>query len=145
MAATGWAADAACTRACLHRISTPAAPACTPSSQGSATELQQQEKKHPQQQPFSNFCMQHDLLLGTLTILPAQPADVGPASVLLTRAFAGSLQGVPIQDARQYCQACLTQPPRGVLLVARLQPAGKRAPRAVCGMQCAARRPSHQL
>ncbi|PSC75660.1 acyl-N-acyltransferase [Micractinium conductrix] len=50
------------------------------------------------------------------------PADVGPASVLLTRAFAGSLQGIPIQDARQYCLDSLKQVPRGVLLVARLQP-----------------------
>lgn len=89
--------------------------------QGSGTQQEQQE----QQQPFSDFCVQHDVPLGTLTIRPAQPADVGPASVLLTRAFAGSLQGVPIGDARQYCQDSLTQPPRGVLLVARLQPAGE--------------------
>lgn len=88
-------------------------------AEGSGTQQEQQE----QQQPFSDFCVQHDVPLGTLTIRPAQPADVGPASVLLTRAFAGSLQGVPIGDARQYCQDSLTQPPRGVLLVARLQPA----------------------
>ncbi|KAL4420978.1 hypothetical protein ABPG77_001297 [Micractinium sp. CCAP 211/92] len=80
------------------------------------------KQEQQQQQSFSDFCVQHDLPLGTLTIRPAQPEDVGPASVLLTRAFAGSLQGVPIGDARQYCQDSLTQPPRGVLLVARLQP-----------------------
>ncbi|KAL4425929.1 hypothetical protein ABPG75_009945 [Micractinium tetrahymenae] len=76
-----------------------------------------------QEQPLAGFCVRHDLPLGAFAIRPAQPEDVGPASVLLTRAFAGSLQGVPIGDARQYCQDSLTQPPRGLLLVARLQPA----------------------
>ncbi len=98
-----------------------------PRLQGQAKQEQRQ-----QTQPFSDFCMQHDLPFGTLTIRPAQPEDVGPASVLLTRAFAGSLQGVPIGDARQYCQDSLTQPPRGVLLVARLQPTGKAVAGAVC-------------
>ncbi|PRW58832.1 Acyl- N-acyltransferase [Chlorella sorokiniana] len=68
------------------------------------------------------FSVQHELPLGRLTIRPAQPEDVGPASVLLTRAFAGSLQGVPLQDGRQYCEDSLRQPPQGVLLVARLHP-----------------------
>lgn len=44
--------------------------------------------------------------------------------VLLTRAFATSLQGVPLQDGRAYVAACLRQPPAGVLLVARLHPTG---------------------
>lgn len=69
--------------------------------------------------------MQHELPCGRLTIRPAQPEDVGPASVLLTRAFAGSLQGVPLQDGRQYCEDSLRQPPNGVLLVARLYPEGE--------------------
>lgn len=68
--------------------------------------------------------MQHELPHGQLIIRPAQPEDVGPASVLLTRAFAGSLQGVPLQDGRQYCLDSLRQPPNGVLLVARLHPEG---------------------
>jgi len=72
------------------------------------------------------FSVRHDLPWGALEIRPVRLDDVGPASVLLTRAFAGSLQGVPIHDARQYCMDSLTQPPRGVLLVARLQPEGEK-------------------
>lgn len=71
----------------------------------------------------SEFAVQLELPQGSLLIRPARVDDVGAASVLLTRAFAASLQGVPIQDARQYCLDCITHPPsEAVLLVARLQP-----------------------
>lgn len=76
------------------------------------------------------FSLEHEMPHGRLSIRPVQPEDVGPASVLLTRSFATSLQGVPLQDGRQYCLDSLRQPPHGVLLVARLHPAGERGGRA---------------
>jgi ribosomal protein S18 acetylase RimI-like enzyme len=57
-----------------------------------------------------------------LTLAPLAPADVEAASVVLTRAFAGSAQGIPLGDGRQYCLDMLRAPPEGVLLVARLEP-----------------------
>lgn len=73
---------------------------------------------------IQDFSVQHDLPHGRLTIRPVHADDVGAAAVLLTRAFAGSAQGVPLSDGRQYCLDSLQQPPRGVLLVARLHPEG---------------------
>jgi ribosomal protein S18 acetylase RimI-like enzyme len=57
-----------------------------------------------------------------LTLAPLAPVDVEFASVVLTRAFAGSAQGIPLGDGRQYCLDMLRAPPEGVLLVARLEP-----------------------
>lgn len=68
--------------------------------------------------------VEHELPQGRLVIRPARQADVGAASVLLTRAFAASPQGVVITDGRKYCEECLRQPPDGVLLVGLLYPAG---------------------
>ena len=83
---------------------------------------------------LDGFCVSHDTPLGRLAIRVVQAADVGPASVLLTRAFATSAQGVPLQDGRAYVEACLRQAPLGVLLVARLVPNGARG----AGLQAAA-------
>jgi hypothetical protein len=71
-----------------------------------------------------HFQLEHALPEGRLIIRPAEAADVGAASVLLTRAFAASPQGMGIKDGRKYCREALAQPPRGVLLVARLLPIG---------------------
>ena len=76
------------------------------------------------------FSVQYELPQGRLVVRPLQADDVGAASVVLTRAFATSLQGIPIQDGRKYCVDCLAQAPRGVLLVARLDPTG--APSICC-------------
>ena len=62
---------------------------------------------------------------GLLVVRPLGEADAGAASVVLTRSFATSLQGIPLKDGRGYVGEMLTQqPPRGVLLVARLFPTG---------------------
>ncbi|KAI3438506.1 hypothetical protein D9Q98_000934 [Chlorella vulgaris] len=68
------------------------------------------------------FCIEHELPHGRLVIRAAEEADVGAASVVLTRAFAGSAQGVPLSDGRKFCSDCLMQPPRGLLLVGRMFP-----------------------
>lgn len=59
---------------------------------------------------------------GRLVIAPLAADEVGAASVVLTRAFATSPAGIPIDDGRQYCQHMVGMPPRGVLLVGRLYP-----------------------
>lgn len=74
---------------------------------------------------MEEFYVEDQLPQGRLVIAPVQEADVGAASVLLTRAFAASAQGVHITDGRKYCRDSLSQPPHGVLLVARLFPTGK--------------------
>lgn len=71
---------------------------------------------------MEEFYVEDQLPQGRLVIAPVQEADVGAASVLLTRAFAASAQGVHITDGRKYCRDSLSQPPHGVLLVARLFP-----------------------
>lgn len=102
-----------------------AAVAAAPTITAAAAAQPAAEPAAPQAAAEAEFCQQHHLPgLGALTIRPVRVEDVGSASVLLTRAFAGSLQGVPIHDARKYCLDCLTQPPRGLLLVARLHPTG---------------------
>ncbi|EFN57398.1 hypothetical protein CHLNCDRAFT_142821 [Chlorella variabilis] len=59
------------------------------------------------------FYVEDQLPQGRLVIAPVQEADVGAASVLLTRAFAASAQGVHITDGRKYCRDSLSQPPHG--------------------------------
>lgn len=72
---------------------------------------------------------------GKLIIAPLEAHEVGAASVVLTRAFATSPQGVPIEDGRQYCEKMLTMSPKGIFLVGRLHPtkttAATTAPSAV--------------
>lgn len=91
------------------------------------------------------FLVERALPQGTLIIQPARQADVGAASVLLTRAFAASPQGVAIADGRKYCEECLRQPPDGVLLVGRLRPAGASRESSPCEAVLALNRPNSAL
>lgn len=69
------------------------------------------------------FRLEHQDTHGnTLIISPLQEDDVGPASVVLTRAFATSPQGIPFDDGRKYTRDMLRAPPHAALLVARLFP-----------------------
>lgn len=68
------------------------------------------------------FHRETKLPIGTLVITPLSQEDISAASVVLTRAFATSPQGIPIDECRSYCQSMVSMPPKGVFLIARLYP-----------------------
>lgn len=84
---------------------------------------------------LAGFVVEEAVPDGRLVVRPLGAEDASAAAVVLTRSFATSLQGIPLKDGRGYVQEMLTQqPPRGVLLVARLFPAGARRGRfGACG------------
>jgi hypothetical protein len=54
----------------------------------------------PDVQPFSEFRRESSTPEGTLIIEPIQEEDVNAAAVVLTRAFATSPQGIPLNNCR---------------------------------------------
>jgi len=52
---------------------------------------------------FENFGFEEQLPQGRLVVNPIQNEDISAASVVLTRAFATSPQGIPLEECRCVC------------------------------------------